>query len=307
MTKLGLIVPTLNAGPRWRKWLEVLEAQTCKPEVRLLIDSSSTDDTVTLAKRHGFETRIIPRAEFNHGATRQWGVSLLPAEVDRIVFLTQDALLANSHAIERLVAAFADERVGAAYGRQLPHVDAGPIGAHARVFNYPAKSQTRSYADRQRFGIKTAFISNSFAAYRRTALNAVGGFPGDVIMNEDTFVAGRMLLSGWQIAYRADAEVHHSHDYALAEEFRRYFDIGVFHARNPWMRERFGEVDGEGLRYVYSELGYLARQAPRRIPSALLRNTLKWLGYTLGRRWHRELPSSLRKRFSLHPAYWNRA
>jgi rhamnosyltransferase len=307
MNKIGLIVPTLNAGQRWRHWLDALAAQTRKPDVLLLIDSSSTDDTVALAKLHGFEVRIISRAEFNHGATRQWGVSLLPAEVDLIVFLTQDALLADPRAIEHLADTFADERVGAAYGRQLPHVDAGPIGAHARLFNYPAENQTRALEDRQSYGIKTAFISNSFAGYRRAALAAVGGFPGDVIMNEDTFVAGRMLLTGWKIAYRADAEVHHSHDYGFGEEFRRYFDIGVFHARNPWLRERFGEVDGEGRRYVLSELVYLARRAFWLIPSALLRNGLKWLGYKLGSRWHRELPVAVRKRFSLHAAYWNRA
>lgn len=28
------------------------------------------------------------------------------------------------------LAEFVDQRVGAAYGRQLPHCDAGPIGVH---------------------------------------------------------------------------------------------------------------------------------------------------------------------------------
>lgn len=307
MTKIALIVPTLNAGERWRDWLDALGAQTLRPDLLLAIDSSSSDDTAAMAVAYGFEVRVIRQEEFNHGATRQRAVDSLPGDVGIVVFLTQDTLLASPNALAELIESFDNEAVAAAYGRQLPHTDAGPIGSHARLFNYPAVSQIRSYEDRKQHGIKTAFISNSFAAYRREALAAVGGFPTNVIMNEDTYAAGRMLLAGWKIAYRADAEVHHSHDYGHAEEFRRYFDIGVFHARNPWLRQRFGEVGGEGRRYVLSELAYLARHAPRLIPSALLRSGLKWLGYTLGSRWHTRLPLCLKKRCSLHRGYWKTA
>ncbi len=175
MNKVGLIVPTLNAGSFWESWLKAFEQQTRKPDYLLVIDSSSSDDTTNLARAQGFDVQVIPKAEFNHGGTRQFGVTLL-SSVDIIVFLTQDALLASPDAIERLLAAFADEQVGAAYGRQLPHRNAGPIAAHARLFNYPAESQLRSLGDRARFGIKTVFISNSFAAYRRSALMQVERF-----------------------------------------------------------------------------------------------------------------------------------
>lgn len=306
MNKVGLIVPTLNAGKLWESWLDAFERQTRKPDRLLVIDSSSGDDTAALARAHGFDVHVISRAEFNHGGTRQFGIGLLP-EADIIVFLTQDALLADPDAIENLLAAFADEGVGAAYGRQLPHRDARPIGAHARLFNYPPQSQVRSLDDRGRLGIKTAFVSNSFAAYRRSALMEMGGFPTDTIMNEDTHVVGRMLLSGWKIAYCADARVHHSHDYGFLDEFKRYFDIGVFHACTPWLQERFGKAEGEGRRFVVSELLYLSRHAPWLIPSALLRTMLKWLGYKMGVRLQRVLPLFVKRRCSLHRAYWRRA
>ena len=83
--------------------------------------------------------------------------------------------------------------------------------------------------NRKRFGIKTVFVSNSFAAYRRRALMQVSGFPVDTVMNEDTYVAGKMLVSGWRIAYCADAQVFHSHDYSFLDDFKHYLDIGVFH------------------------------------------------------------------------------
>lgn len=305
MSKVGLIVPTLNAGSLWESWLEAFEQQTRKPDYLLVIDSSSNDDTVALARTHGFSVKVIPKAEFNHGGTRQTGVGILP-EVDIIVFLTQDALLANPDAIERLLAAFADGQVGAAYGRQLPHRNAGPIAAHARLFNYPPESQLRGLEDRIRFGIKTAFISNSFAAYRYSSLMQVGGFPTDTIMNEDTYAIGKMLLSGWKIAYCADAQVFHSHDYGFLDEFKRYFDIGVFHTYSSWLQQTFGGASGEGLRFVISEIRYLIKHAPWLIPSAVLRTGLKWLGFKLGAL-HMGLPLAILRCFSLHKTYWLRA
>ncbi len=304
MNKVGLIVPTLNAGELWKSWLNAFEQQTRKPDYLLLIDSSSSDNTVAVARNHGFDIKVISRSEFNHGGTRQSGVNLL-SDTDIIVFLTQDALLADACAIENLLAAFDDERVGAAYGRQLPHLDAGPIAAHARLFNYPAENQLRSLEDKARFGIKTVFISNSFAAYRRSALMQVGGFPIDTIMNEDTFVAGKMLASGWKIAYRADAQVFHSHDYSFLDEFKRYFDIGVFHTHTPWLQQTFGGASGEGLRYVLSEMRYLLKYAPLLIPSAMLRTGLKWLGFKMGGAVNRGLPRAVSRCLSLHKAYWS--
>jgi rhamnosyltransferase len=308
MSRFAVIVPTLNAGPLWLEWLDAFDRQTLKPDpgCRLVVDSASGDATPALARERGFSVQAIARSEFNHGGTRQAALESLP-DAEILVFLTQDALLDDSAALEKLVEAFADQSVGAAYGRQLPHRRARPIGSHARLFNYPARSEVRSLADRERLGIKTAFISNSFAAYRRSALTQAGGFPRHTIMNEDTFVAGKLLMAGWKIAYRADATVRHSHDYGFRDEFKRYFDIGVFHAHTPWLRETFGGAAGEGRRFVISELSYLARRAPWLIPSMALRTALKWLGFTLGSSFDRRLPLGLKRTLSLHRAYWSRA
>jgi rhamnosyltransferase len=299
---LGVVVPTLNAGERWTAWLEALDTQGVRPGRVLVVDSSSTDRTAELARARGHEVLVIPRAAFNHGATRQLGVDLL-AGATVVVFLTQDAILAGPDALARLVSAFDDPRVGTAFGRQLPHPNAGPIGAHARIFNYPPEGRTVTLADRTTLGIKAAFTSNSFAAYRRATLLEVGGFPGHVIMNEDTYVAARMLLAGWAMAYRADAEVYHSHDYRLREDFRRYFDIGVFHAREPWLRQALGGAEGEGLRFVRSELRYLRGRAPALIPSALARTGLKLLAYRLGLAEAR-LPLRLKRVLGMNRRYW---
>ena len=300
--KIGLCVPTLNAGDEWEEWLRGFLRQNTSLDVSLVIDSSSEDHTVELARNAGLSIHQIDKASFNHGATRQLGVSLM-IDVEIVVFLTQDAILVSPDSINKLLSAFDNPDVGAAYGRQLPRKTASHIEAHSREFNYPDNSRINSLEDSKELGIKTAFISNSFAAYRRTALEKVGGFPLNTIMGEDTYVAAKMLLNGWKIAYCADAEVYHSHDYSYLEEFRRYFDIGVFHSRERWFRDELGQAEGEGLRYVKSELKYLLRRNFLLIPSALLRTVFKLLGYRFGLS-ENNIPLKIRAYLSMHKGYW---
>lgn len=302
--KIAIIIPTLNGGATFKFLLESITNQTLQPQQRIVIDSESNDETVKLAKSYDFSVVEIKRQDFNHGATRQFGVSIVP-EADIIIFLTQDVILADSKSLERLVAAFYDKTVGAAYGRQLPCKGAGPIGVHARLFNYKGVSMVKSMDDAPQLGIKTAFFSNSFAAYRRETLLAVGGFPQHTILGEDTYVAAKMLLSGWKIAYCADAQVYHSHDYNFIQEFRRYFDIGVFHVHEPWLRETFGQAEGEGLKFVLSETKYLMNHGKGYLlPSAFVRTVIKYIGYRLGMK-EKSIPVSMKKYLSMHKHYWN--
>ncbi len=300
---LAIVVPTLNPGRLAGLFVAALCNQSNWPMPLLVIDSSSDDGSPERFAQVGARILQIPRAEFDHGGTRQLAIDASPGS-DVIVFLTQDAILADARAISALLAAFDDPAVGMAYGRQLPHPDAGPFGAFARRFNYPEQSVVRSISDGSRYGLKTIFVSNSFAAYRRSALQAVGGFPSNTIFGEDTIVAARMLMAGLKVAYVAEACVYHSHDYTLADEFRRYFDIGVLHSRESWLRATFGQAEGEGGRYVRAELRYLREHAPWLIPVAFLRNGLKYFGYRLGML-ERHLPIGLKRRISMHRRYWS--
>lgn len=297
-----LVVPTRNPGPLWSQWSAAVQAQ--QPGVLgLVVDSSSTDGTDFSALPGGWQCLCIAAADFNHGATRNLALQHVPQDIEVVVYMTQDALLASANAIQALVASLADPEISCAYGRQLPHTDATPVAAHARAFNYPPTSRVVSVADKDRFGLKTCFMSNSFAAYRLADLQAVGGFPSDVILGEDMAVAARLLMTGKRVAYVAEACVYHSHNYTVLQEFRRYFDTGVFHARTPWLLHTFGGVRGEGLRFVRSELAYLWRNAPGRIPSAMLRTWVKWFGYRLGRL-EKSLPWRFKRWCSMHKAYW---
>jgi rhamnosyltransferase len=301
-SSIAVVVPTLNATSDWPRFAQPLLASVPTDRV-LVLDSSSTDGTADLARAMGLRVHTILRAEFNHGGTRQLAAELL-ADAEILVFLTQDAVLADASAIKALLEPFEDPTVAAAFGRQLPRIGATPIEAHARLFNYPAQSSIRVLESRETMGFKAIFISNSFAAYRRDALMAVGGFPRDVIFGEDTITAAKLLLSRWKIAYVAEAQVYHSHSYTWTQDFKRYFDIGVLHARASWLLRDFGSTGGEGGRFVRSELNYLWPQSWWLIPSALIRTALKLVGYRFGRI-EKKLSLGWKRRLSMHHRFWN--
>ncbi len=302
MSKTLLCIPTLNSANFAPALIASIRNQIDGPDEVLVIDSSSSDSGPEQFRAAGFIVHTIQRSEFNHGRTRRLAFDVCPW-ADFVVFQTQDALLESTTSYRDLVATFLNPRVGAAYGRQLPHINAGPIESHARIFNYPAKSQVRSIEDVPSLGIRSVFISNSFAAYRATAYQAVGGFAENVIVGEDAHLAARLISAGWSIAYCAGARVYHSHDYSIGAEFSRYFDTGVFHSRESWLRDRFGYASGEGARFVRSEIGYLWTRSPNLIPSAVVRTAAKYIGYQLGLR-ERLLPVWAKRRFSMHKFYW---
>jgi rhamnosyltransferase len=301
--QVALIIPTYNAALHWSDLCAGIRSQNLLPKDMVIIDSSSTDGTPSLAQEAGFTVIRIHSEDFNHGGTRQFAAEHVP-DADILIYLTQDAIPASPDAFSRIIAAFDDPEIGAAYGRQLPRPNASSIEAHARLFNYPPKSSVRLWESRLTLGFRSIFFSNSFGAYRRDALRSVGGFAPDVIFGEDALVVARLHRIGWKTAYVTDAVVEHSHSYTFAEEFRRYFDIGVFHARERWLIEQFGTASGEGRRFVISELTYLVKNDPLRIPSALIRTLVKYLGYKIGRH-ENQISARLKPRLGMNRMYWS--
>jgi rhamnosyltransferase len=295
-----VIVPIRNAKAYADRQLAGLQNQTLRPMV-IAIDSQSIDGSPDLYQNAGCQVISIAVHDFDHGGTRNLG--LRHCTSDLVIYLTQDAIPSRPDALELLCVPFADPSVGVVYGRQLPRTEAGAIERHGRHFNYTSTSEWRQWPRDHALGYRAMFCSNAFAAYRRTALEHIGGFPEHIIHGEDQIAAARGLLAGWTMVYAGDAEVEHSHQYSLLAEFRRYFDIGVCDRINQSLFAPFGTANGAGRRFVVSELRYLMRHAPYRIPEAEIRTFLKLLGYHLGQG-HSMLPLPVKRRLAMNPMFY---
>lgn len=297
--QIGIVIPTFQAAKHLPYCLPPLLNSSLKPRI-LIIDSSSTDQTVAIARSMGVEALVIPQSEFNHGTTREMGRQYLDTPI--IVMITQDAYATSSEMLEHLVKPLIERQASIAYARQLPHHGSSFFAAFSRQFNYPSTSHIRSVADLPTYGVYTFFCSNSCAAYLNPALDEIGGFP-HVLFGEDSIVVAKLLQKKHRIAYVAEATIYHSHDYTLKQEFCRHFDMGFArHAHQEFLA--IGGSDSQrGKVYVQTLLKELWHKSPTKIPYALLQTLVKWSGYRLGKA-SLNAPSKWKKFFSSQKFYW---
>jgi rhamnosyltransferase len=297
---IGVVIVTHRSRQHLASCLPPVLASPLRPRV-LVVNSSSEDGTVELAREMGAETLVVPRPEFNHGATRELARRHIGTDI--VVMMTPDAHAVSSDFLEKLVQPLREGVASVSYARQIPRDGAGLFEAFPRHFNYPATSELRGREDVARLGSYTVFCSNACAAWVNRALDEVGGFP-TVLSLEDTAAVSKLIAKGHRVAYVADAVVRHSHSYSLAQEFRRYFDTG--YARHAMGRAAlFGQSDERhGRKFASALLAQLMRERPAAIPYALCNIATKYLGYRLGRRGHL-MPVALASACSGQDYYWS--
>lgn len=297
-----VIVLTYNSASRIKRLLEGIKNQTLKPNRIMIVDSSSNDDTVKIAQKYDCDVKIIKKEDFDHGGTRNYAARLSSA--DFLIYMTDDAVPYDSNSFRNLLKFFDDENVMAVFGRQIPYENTNIFGKHLRYFNYPDYDYIRDYKDKFKYGIKTAFLSDSFCAYRKKIIEQIGYFKENLIIGEDTYIGAKLILAGYRIAYSSKAIVYHSHNYTAFQEFKRYFDIGVFHRSESWILKEFGRAESEGRKYIISGIKFFISEGKwYLIPLFFFRIFLKYLGYKLGYN-HIFIPDFFKKYLSMNKNFW---
>ncbi|MDD2958071.1 MAG: glycosyltransferase [Lachnospiraceae bacterium] len=297
-----VIIPTYRPDEKFRKLLERLRRQSVQPDRILILNTEQKFFPKDLEDWPGLEIHHISKSEFDHGGTRDLGAGM--ADSDILMFMTMDAVPADTRLIENLLRPFASQQVAAAYARQMPNPDCDPIEIYTRSFNYGQASCIKTAADLPRLGIKTFFCSNVCAAYRRCVYQELGGFEKHTIFNEDMIYAGKLIQAGKAIAYCADARVLHSHNYSGMQQLKRNFDLGVSQAEHPEIFQGI-KSEAEGIRMVKNNIVWLLKNGQLlQIPKLIYRSGCKYLGYRLGKN-YQKLPRRLINHCTMNPTYWN--
>ena len=307
MKTVDVIIPVYKPERGFLTLLEKLQIQTV-PVNRIIIMNTEqkyydelVQGTSLVQDDHTMIVKHLSKREFDHGRTRNQGVRLSDADV--FLMMTQDAIPADAFLVERLLSQLAGEKVAAAYARQLPGRDSGEVERYVRQFNYPEQSRVKTKEDLPELGIKTFFCSNVCAAYDRKVFDALGGFVGRAIFNEDMLFAAKAVEAGYGIAYAADAKVYHSHDYTHRQQFHRNFDLGVSQADHPEVFAKYPS-ESEGIRLVKSMVKYLGKKGKwNKIPYVILQSGFKYAGYLCGKH-YRRMPGRLVKALSSNKEYW---
>ena len=298
---ISIVIPCLNAFSTLVPLISSLRCQTIFPGEIIIIDSESNDGTFQLAGNLGCPVLSIKRSDFNHGGTRN--LASIHAQGEILIFMTQDALPVDRFFLQHLIDPIFSGKAVASFARQVPYPNASVGERFARLFNYPPVSQIRSKSSNETMNLDAYFFSNVASAIRKDIFIEVGMFADDVIMNEDMLMCAKLLNAGYSVAYTADAQVYHSHDYTLQQTFKRYFDIGVFFARHFHVMNL--STSGRGVdfsRQLISEMVQLGAWCA--LFHAFLEIGTKFAGFKLGKM-EKFIPVVLKRRLSMHVGYWD--
>ena len=309
MFEVDVIIPVYTPAEKFIRLLEQLRKQTIQIHKIILINTEKqyfdrlTEGMDFWKKYDNVQVKHISKAEFDHGKTRNYGVSLSKAPY--FIMMTDDAVPVDEKLVEKLLKPFEDEEVGMSYAKQLPGKNSDPIESYTRTFNYPDTPLVKSRKDLGRMGIKTFFASDVCAAYRREIFDKLGGFPDCAIFNEDMIYARGLIDAGYKIFYAAEAGVEHFHSYNGSGQFKRNFDMGVSHADHPEVFSGLS-TESEGIRLVKKTCTHLCKIGkPHLIIKLFWLSGCKYLGYFFGKR-YKHLPGKWMKAFSMNKNYWEK-
>ena len=294
----SVLLLTCNGADTLPGVLSAVRAQHAAAPIEVVaVDSGSHDGTTALLRERVDRLIEIPRAEFNHGATRNLGIEACRGSL--VVLLAQDAEPASTSWLARLTAPLAEPGpLAGTYARQLPRHSASAV-TRAYLARYAATSETprlqfldgsaslESMTPAGRLAACT--FDNVCSCIRRSAWQE-HPFPA-VPIAEDVAWAKSVLLAEYRLAYVPDAAVIHSHDrpagyelrrtYLIHQQLRRLFGLATIPTRLHLARA----VGSSLLAHSRWTLGDSARTAGARVaqlPRALALGIAMPLGQYLG-------------------------
>ena len=229
MIKVGVIIPVKNGSQTLHKCLDSIMGQSIAPYIELIIlDSCSTDDSVSIARQYNAKVINVPKGTFNHGTTRNQGVNYSTG--DLLYFTVQDAYLSEKNQLEKMVSHFNDTCVMAITGMQaVPHdKDKNPALWFKRfsnpvvVFKQVSTADYQLFSDQEKYNL-TKEWDDVNAMYRREALAKIPFEKTDFA--EDKLWARSALSNGMKIGFDPSLVVYHYHHSTFIYTFNLEFTV----------------------------------------------------------------------------------
>jgi rhamnosyltransferase len=210
--RVSVIMRSKNSDWVIAQALNSLFSQTYSNFELIIVDSGSSDKTLEIANQYPCKLIKIHAQDYYPGAVLNMAISETSGEI--IVFQNSDCVLLIPQTLERLISAFSDPEIAAAYGRQLPRPEAVAWVKRDYASSFPDCNESPDWIT----------LSLPLAAMRRQAWEK-HRFYTDAWASEDTEWGFWASGCGLKIKYMKDALVMHSHNYSLSQIFgRRYVE-----------------------------------------------------------------------------------
>ena len=204
----------------------------------------SKDDSEEILKKNNLNYKVIEKKDFSHSLVRE--NAAMESNADIICFISQDIVIETEDWLEKLVEPIINGQAEATYSRQLTKFN--NVEKYTREANYPEKSRIKSKADINELGLKTFFFSDASSAVKTDIFKKLNGYDGkNLPINEDMYLAHKLITNGYKIGYQADSVVYHSHNFGLKELYDRYKLTGKFFKGNSYLDKYGTNLSGGSL------------------------------------------------------------
>lgn len=193
--------------------LAALYSQSYTDFELIVVDSGSTDRTLEIVRGYPCRLIEIEAGDYFPGAVLNSAIAKTSGEL--VVFQNSDSVPLTQHSLARLVEAFDDEEVQAAFGRQIPRPEAEDWVRRDYEASFPEFGPAPSWLT----------LSLPLAAFRRSVWER-HHFYEDSWASEDTEWGKWAHDNNVRVDYVADATTMHSHNYTFKQIYGRRFVEG---------------------------------------------------------------------------------
>jgi len=224
-SRIVVIMSTFNEERHIDRALDAVSQQTASPDV-LVVDGGSTDKTVEILRRRAErDPRITVYAD---GIRRT-----LPAAMNLAIEMTSLPFVAKIDARTFMEPDFL-ERALEVFDREGEAV--GCVGGRPEQYGESSFGQALAYARMSKFGVGGSGFATGVqygdvdsvvcGVYRRTALDAVGGFDPQLQFGEDEELNWRLRQAGYRIMLNRKARFRYVARSTWRAAFQQYRNYG---------------------------------------------------------------------------------
>lgn len=286
--KASIVIRCYNEEQHIGKLLSGIMQQTYQDFEIILVDSGSTDATLSIAARYPVQVVSITPEEFSFGRSLNLGCEV--AQGEYLVIVSAHVYPVHKDWLEQLLKPFNMPQIALVYGKQRGN-EITKYSEH-QVFS-------KWFPEQSNYNQDHPFCNNANAAVRRSLWQE---FPYNEQLTglEDLAWSKQIIESGYCIAYSAEAEIIHVHDESFRRIYNRYRREAIAFKR-IFTQEHFNPLDFMRLWITNVIADYYHAIHDRALVGNLLSIPLfrfmQFWGTYQGFRYHGQALKQLRKTF----------
>lgn len=208
---VSIIIRCYNEEEHIGRLLTGIFEQSVKKIEVIVVDSGSTDQTLSIASSFPITIHNIKSEEFSFGRALNTGCAAAKGKF--LVFASAHVYPTHRHWLEYLLVPFCDSHVALTYGKQRGN-------GHTKYSEHQIFAKW--FPERSVPVQRSPFCNNANAAIRRCLWKQIP-YNEDLTGLEDLDWAKRVIQLGYYLTYVAEAEVIHVHNETYSATLNRYF------------------------------------------------------------------------------------